>query len=136
MSGIYVKLIQFRIPLPLSYISSGEFMTNHFSLSYLIQHELRILNMNCSFHRIFLLKQLMILILTNISPRASCPLADIYWLLELIQHVIRILTCVILNIYIIYRYVVYIDQQKYIDLGLRPLSIYFCLVDITTSEVK
>jgi hypothetical protein len=30
---------------------------------------------------------------------------------------------------------VYIDQQKYIDLGLRPLSIYFCLVDITTSEV-
>jgi hypothetical protein len=38
-------------------------MTNHFSLSYLIQNELRILNMNCSFHRIFLLKQLMILIL-------------------------------------------------------------------------
>jgi hypothetical protein len=38
-------------------------MTNHFSLSYLIQNELRILNMNCSFHRIFLLKQHMILIL-------------------------------------------------------------------------
>ena len=30
------------------------------------------------------------------------------------------------------RYVVYIDQHKYIDLGLRPQSIYFCLVDITT----
>ena len=30
------------------------------------------------------------------------------------------------------RCVVYIDQQKYIDLGLHPQSIYFCLVDITT----
>jgi len=28
--------------------------------------------------------------------------------------------------------VVYIDQHKYIDLGLRPQSTYFCLVDITT----
>ena len=30
------------------------------------------------------------------------------------------------------RYVVYIDQQKYIHLGLRPQSIYFCWVDIIT----
>ena len=34
--------------------------------------------------------------------------------------------------FVLGRYVVYIDQQKYIDLGLRPHSIYFCLVDITT----
>ena len=33
------------------------------------------------------------------------------------------------------RYVVYIDQQKYIDLELRPQSIYFCLVDITTKAI-
>jgi hypothetical protein len=32
------------------------------------------------------------------------------------------------------QYVVYIDQQEYIDLGLRPQSIYFCLVDIATYQ--